>query len=323
MPTLKSNAWLIWQISKCGPVENVISICKQYGITQLLIKVADGTYEFNRLGRNDDKALKAWIDTVRAADIQVGGWQYLYGLVSPGAQGDRIMERREKLDLDIILVNIERRDFDQLTETERNRFARVYWEKQHEGTLYGHCSHRYPLWHPYIPHKQCLQAERCDINTPMVYWEGSHNPAYQLNRSFNEYEQIYSGKQFAPIGSAYGRGNWEPYAADFTEFISECKRMGWIYLWYSLDYVISNARWDWMETITGVGAPPVWQLPGEILVTSKAGANIRKTTVIDPTMKNKIGAVPYGYELYAEEDAEDPDWWKITAYIHKTTAAPK
>lgn len=331
MRILKSNFWLIWQIAKCGSAQNVINVCKRYNIRQLLIKVSDGMVPFNRLGLGSDSKLKAWLEEVRTAKddngdplgIAVDGWQYIYALVSPGGQADAIMERREKLDLEIILANMEDRKFDQLNETERARFARVYWERQHEGTQYSHCSHRYPLWHPYIPHQQCLKNERCDVNTPMVYWEGSHNPAYQLQRSFGEYERIGSKKQFIPIGSAYARGAWEPKQADFTEYVVECKKMGWIYGWYSLDYVISNGRWDWLETITGVQPPPAWQPPGEILVTSANGANIRKTAVIDPTLGNRIGVMPYGSELYAEEETPDSEWWKISAYIHKSTAAPK
>lgn len=251
--------FLIWKLASMPAVSEVIRLLNGVGAKWVSIKVADGVYTYNQKG--GDPILKAFIHALQEAGFAVSGWHYVYAEASPGAQGDRIMERREKLDLKEILVDIEDPGFRGLSALEANRWASVYMDKQHAGTVYGHCSHRFPTYHPYIPHRKMLKHERMDAITPMVYWEQMHNPVEQLQRSLDEYRQI-SDKPFIPIGPTYSRGRqssadyWEPTVEDLIDFEEECTRLklpGRGY--YSLDYIIQHKRTDWLAAISD------WETP--------------------------------------------------------------
>lgn len=312
--------FLIWKLSNMPPVEAVIAILRAIECRWVSLKVADGIYKYNVKDGND-KPLIAFIQALIQAGIEVFGWHYVYALSSPGAQGDRIMERREKLGLPGILVNIEDPRFRDLTQTEANNWAKVYMDKQHDGTVYGHCSHRFPKYHLYIPHERMLKHNRMDIITPMVYWEQSHNPVEQLRRSLAEYRAI-SNKPFVPIGPTYGRQGWEPSVEELVAFVDECFAQGFpAYGFYSLDWILVHGRTDWLNAISlggGAPPPPVPVVPDEWAIANCSWLNGRSDPqVVDD---NRIVSVRAGQKVTNLKDPSG-DWEKcglgpITCYMH-------
>lgn len=87
----------------------------------------------------------------------------------------------------------------------------------------GLCSYRYPSGHPGILWKQILPF--FDFHAPQVYWVEAHNPAYQLQKS---YEQLMALKEmpFIPVGAAYQHDSWKPTVEDLQEFNDKAKDMG-------------------------------------------------------------------------------------------------
>ena len=306
--------FLIWKLSNLPATDQVIRVLMATGVRWVSIKVADGIYKFNSLGGND-KPLLAFIEALRSAGIQVGGWHYVYALSSPGAQGDRIMERREKLDLREILVNIEDPRFRDLSTVDANNWAKVYMGKQHAGTTYGHCSHRFPVYHPYIPHNRMLRDPNMDAITPMVYWEGAHNPVEQLRRSLTEYRAM-SDKPFIPIGPTYAHAGWEPSVDDLLAFEDECFAQGFPgRAYYSLDWVLQHGRQDWLNAIAqGEETPPPLPPPVEpeeytIVNCDWLNGRSMPEVVNEPGYGNKIVSLRAGQRVTNLKKASG-DWLK-------------
>lgn len=314
---MQGLGFLIWKLSAMPDVNGLIALAKRYGIRWLSIKLANGIYPYNQTGGND-KALKEYILALQAAGIEVGGWHYSY-CQQVGVEGDRAQERIEKLNLSHWLVDIEG-EWSQ--PYGMAKAAKLYMSKLKVGGLQvGLCSYRYPNYWPNVPFAAFLGHEAMDINTPQVYWEGAHNPAAQLDRSLSEYARI-TDKPFIPIGATYGHTQadkswWEPTNQDLSNFVEWCKlHRSRAYGFYSLDWILTEKRYDWLEAITGVAdAPPPPPPPAEVYpkcITLVGNYNLRSTPEV---AKNLIIPLPTGTNLTVE--GEDGAWYKVSAFIHK------
>lgn len=315
---MQGLGFLIWKLSAMPDANTLIGLAKKYGIRWLSIKLANGIYPYNQTGGND-KELKEYILALQAAGIEVGGWHYSY-CQQVGVEGDRAMERIEKLGLSHWLVDIEG-EWSQ--PYGMAKAAKLYMSKLKVGGLQvGLCSYRYPKYWPYVPFAAFLGHEAMDVNTPQVYWEGQHNPATQLDSSFGDYSRITT-KPFLPIGATYGHTQkdgswWEPTNQDLSNFVAWCRGFArtQAYGFYSLDWILSHKKYDWLEAITGVAyepPTPVTPVAYPKVITTVGAYNLRQEPVIDP--KNILTTLPKGSEIRVV--GEDGDWYKVAAYIHK------
>lgn len=89
----------------------------------------------------------------------------------------------------------------------------------------GLSSYRYVDGHPEIKWEDVCAY--IDFHAPQVYWVGKHNPAAQLQESYNQLIAVRE-LPFIPIGSAYTQAsyNWEPTEADLNEFDKKAHDMG-------------------------------------------------------------------------------------------------
>lgn len=89
----------------------------------------------------------------------------------------------------------------------------------------GLCSYRFPVNQPFIMWDDVLKY--CDFHAPQVYWVGKHNPAEQLQMSYDALMEIRE-LPFIPVGAAYTQPdyNWEPTEADLNEFDKKCHSLG-------------------------------------------------------------------------------------------------
>lgn len=249
--------FLIWKLSNMPAAGELIALLRKHKVKWVSIKLANGTLPYNQTGGND-AALKVYIELLQAAGIEVGGWHYSYAL-QPGPEGDRAMERIEKLALSHWLVDIEQ-EWQKAWGAAKD--AKTYMSKLKVGGLQvGLCSYRYPNYFPSVPFAAFLNHEAMDINTPQVYWEGSHNPAKQLQDSMSQYAGI-SSRPFMPIGATYGHTQndgswWQPTEADLIEFVSWCKtNRVQAYGFYSLDWILQKGMYNWLTAISGVTDVP-------------------------------------------------------------------
>jgi hypothetical protein len=100
----------------------------------------------------------------------------------------------------------------------------------------GYSTYRYPSVHQDFPF--AAFDEVCDFRSPQVYWEGAHNPAYQLERSYNEYKRM-SDKPYYPVGAAYEEHGWHPEPDDVDAFDEKAHELG----------LKSISWWRWDEAL--------------------------------------------------------------------------
>lgn len=314
------HIFYIWQLASLPPTTELVTLCHTYGITAVTIKVLDGTWRSNVPSQTLDAPLIAYINTLRAGGIEVQAWGYHYPS-SPGAQGDAIEERRAKLGFDTYLLDVEK----EWTGAGMPRAMEQLLDKlKVNGFTVGLNSYRFPSQHPGVPWDKAMNHAAMDWAVPQVYWALRHDPAVQLQQSYNEYQRW--GKPFVPAGAAFGAtfGGvwWEPTLADFAEYKEWCGLHGvHTSYWWSLDWIVSRQKWDWLRAITGAvdpPAPPPPPEPGDTIVpigsftVKSTYRNLRAGPNTDAAV---IGNAKLGSVLpYVEEDGE---WKKVEAWVWK------
>lgn len=273
---ITGTGFYIWKLAACLPVSKMIDALYRANASWVSIKIADGIYKHNQIREDgkwsgNDAFLLQVIDELREAGIEVGGWHFIYPLptMNPGAQAGVAGERYQKLKLDHLLIDAEQVSSEGAywkTSPDRVRSANTYMNQLRGAgvTLKQPCglsSYRFPTLHGGFPFTQFVNHESSNLIAPQMYWVGSHNPAEQLERCLAEYDAIDNDiRPVIPIGAAYGAGSWEPTVADFTEFMDavEYYNLPGCGFW-SLDWILSHDRTDWLDAIGGgvvVPEPP-------------------------------------------------------------------
>lgn len=307
--------WLIWKLSTIATYyprgEDLGNYLKSLGFSWVSLKLANYTYRYNQIGGND-KFLLEYINGLKKF-VMVGGWHW-NSPETAGAQGDLAEERRQKLSLDHWLSDSEfpwKKNFGMV------KAAKLYMSKLHgQGAVFrggvGLCSYRRPDYHRLVPFGAFLNHENNAFNAPQVYWELSHNPAIQLQRSFDEYLKI-GNEKFVPIGSAYGRGAWQPTLADFDEFVNWCKLNSVSsYGFYSLDWVLAKGKEDWINAVAPVDFPPPPPPPpipppiegfqvGDVVRVAANGHNLWTHTAPNAYVSTRNGHLPHDTALMVDQ----------------------
>lgn len=220
----------IWNIPNCegGTPQAIASRGKSAGLGHVIVKVCDGPAFFNGQRGLTTDLVPSVVDALKQAGLDVWGYQYVYGK-DPVREAEIAITRSNLLGLDGFVIDAESE-----YKTAGATAARAYMSRLRTGlkipiTL---ASYRYPKSHPDFPWAAFL--EQCDFNMPQVYWEGAHNPAQQLQWSYDQFANAaYVGvvkPMLAATGAAYANPGlkppWVSTAADITEFLTKAKAMG-------------------------------------------------------------------------------------------------
>lgn len=314
--------FFIWHLSAMPQDPQVLAdLCKQYKIKRLAIKFLNGTYKFNvPLG---DQALFKYLDVLWTNGIEVEGWGYHYPNWA-ASQGRAIQERCQKLNLKTYHVNIEREwKRPQGTATNISIMLSNIGIAELEVLI---CSYRYPSLHPELPWKASMQHSATDGASPQVYFALRHDPVTQLVRTYNEYKKWH--KPIHPIGPTFGAtfrvGDdkfwWEPTTSDLTGFRKWCEKekLPRIY-YYSLDWLLSRKRYDWLEAATGSGSqePPPPEENGEIPTAEQVRIKANVLNIRDkPSADSEdVGNLIHGSIVPVVE--QEGDWLRIDGWIYK------
>jgi hypothetical protein len=251
--------FMIWQVARC-PIDQAIAALKRAGASWVSVKVANSSRPYNQVNGSDDP-LVAYLEQLRAAGFEVGGWHYIYPQ-SPAAQGRIAEERRQKLSLAHMLVDAE----SEWTLPGLGDEAEAYMNELSvpDGYTVALCSYRYPTVHAPFPFARFINHKNSNAIAPQVYWIGRHDPKAQIVRSYGEHQMLQGVERpFFPIGAAFAtglkgaQGYWEPFDSDFREFMQTCKDMRFkAYGFYSLDWVLQYQRNDWLDAIAGIETRP-------------------------------------------------------------------
>lgn len=205
----------IWQASKYyipDPVAEVVRI-KAAGFKWAAVQTVDGY--MTQWPTN----IVPIINALRAERIKVWTWGMIYAN-GPNAEGwgysEGVIAAHHRRTL-LVQGHI----FDPEAHSKRSggalgvSSAYIGYAEEDWHDHWGMTTYRYPELHPTFPWKEALDGVRFVM--PQVYWEGAHNPGYQLRRSFDQYRKL-TQVPYLPIGSAYGVTGWEPTPADLRDF---------------------------------------------------------------------------------------------------------
>lgn len=223
MNNITGKGFFIWKIQDCenGNPQAITQAAQQAGLTHVLIKIADGAYPYN-INRNTNVDLAApVVQALKNAGIQVWGWHYVYGEY-PIQEADIAIQRLLDLDIEGYVIDAEHEYKQPGKDNAADQYMRRLRSRlpNHKFAL---SSYRFPSYHPQLPWKTFL--ERADYNMPQVYWEQSHNPQVNLERSVREFQSISPYRPVIPTGPTYRAGPWVPTNADLNEFMSAAKNL--------------------------------------------------------------------------------------------------
>jgi len=212
------KGFYIWKIPGCenGYPLAIAETAYQAGLTHVLIKIANGIYDYNYdpVSRKDLVAPVA--NALHARGIAVWGWHYVFGDL-PRDEANAAIRQINKLPLDGYVIDAE--------SEYKNKYTpcRIFMGELRNALPdfpVALSSYRYPKYHMELPWNDFLKY--CDYNMPQVYWEQSHNPDYQLERSLNEFKTaVQPFRPYIPTGAAYCAGGWCPTVADIKQFMDK------------------------------------------------------------------------------------------------------
>jgi hypothetical protein len=223
---LSGKGWFIWQVSRCehGSPAAIADKAAAAGLSHVLLKVADRTYNYGLNWRGQDQVAPV-AAALKAKKIQVWGWHYVYGQ-NPAGEAKTAVQRAHQLGLDGYVIDAE----GEYTAAGMDKAAHTFMVALKAGLPaempVALSSYRFPSLHRDLP--WAAFNEHCDIAMPQVYWQGSHNSAVQLNRSiteFNNAKLVGTVRPVIPTGSAYGVGDWIATTDDLQKFLAAAQQL--------------------------------------------------------------------------------------------------
>lgn len=222
--TLKGKGIWIWKILQCesGNASAIANVAASAGFSHVLIKIADAASPYNIDKTTGVDLIPPVVDAFRAKGLQVWGWHYVYGY-NPNGEAAIAISQVKKYNLDGYVVDAEI----EYQQSGRDAVARSFMSTLRTGlpnTPVALSTYRWPSYHKTFPYVAFL--EKCDYNMPQVYWMQAHNPAYDLTKSYNEFNAITPTRPMIPTGAAFSESGWTPTANDLRVFTDTARSLG-------------------------------------------------------------------------------------------------
>ena len=218
MKLLSGKGYFLWKLINChaGRPQEIAAAAYAAGLGHALVKIADGVWRYNIAV--DHPAIVA---ALQAYDIEVWGWQYIYG-GSPSAEAQRAISQIKASGVTGFVVNAER----EFKAYGMGNAATAYMQTLCSGVPdlpIALSTYRFPSLHVPFPFTAFLKY--CDIAMPQVYWLYSHDPVPQLTRTLAEYRQL-TNLPIIPTGAAWKQNGWQSTSADCSAFLQAAQSAG-------------------------------------------------------------------------------------------------
>ena len=265
---LKGKGYFLWQIPKCdgGDAARIAARAKAAGLTHVLIKIADGsTWAYNYDPARKIDYVPPVAAALRSAGIQVWGWHYVRG-DDPVGEARLGVQRTRALGLDGYVIDAEK----EYKTVGKKVAAQRFMQELRAGLPnlpIGLSTYRYPQLHYQLPFAQFL--ERCDFAMPQVYFEFSHNPEEQLERSVAQYQALRPARPIFVTGPTYNHNAWRPSADEVTRFLAKTRELKieaanfWAYDFATRTTMID--LWDSVAAFDWPGADQVADMPERLI----------------------------------------------------------
>jgi hypothetical protein len=265
---LKGKGYFMWQIPKCdgGDAARIAARAKAARLTHVLIKIADGaTWAYNYDAARKIDYIPPVAAALRSAGIQVWGWHYVRG-DDPVGEARLGVQRTRALGLDGYVIDAEK----EYKTVGKKVAAQRFMQELRAGLPnlpIGLSTYRYPQLHYQLPFAQFL--ERCDFAMPQVYFEFSHNPEEQLERSVAQYQALRPARPIFVTGPTYNHNAWRPSADEVTRFLAKTRELKieaanfWAYDFATRTTMID--LWDSVAAFDWPGADQVADMPERLI----------------------------------------------------------
>jgi len=216
MPMIEGKGLWIWYASQLlthyQTIEKALDSAVENGFSYIIPKFANGYLPWlpNTKG---GKHLHRLFDGARERGLKIYPYHYSYSTINLVSwEIESVVSAFSEYGGDGIVEDAE----GEYKRAGSDVFARelVSGIKEAIDVPIGYSTYRYPSIHQDFPFRAF--DEVCDFRVPQVYWEGAHNPAYQLEKSYNEYQRL-SDKPYCPVGAAYEHA-WQPTPEDVDGF---------------------------------------------------------------------------------------------------------
>lgn len=306
MTNLVGKGFYIWNLERCGNGDpyTILLGCQLAGIKHVLIKIADGVRGFNFDPKTGRDLVPDVVILLKKHGITVWGWQYIYGY-SPLKEAQIALSRIQQTGVEGFCVNAEA-EFK--TRPDDDYRANQYMNALRSGLSsefkLALSTYRRPDYHPAFPFEVFLQW--VDINMPQIYWMFSHDPVYQLTRSFEEYLKLNVIRPFIPTGSAWSQGGWTPTEKDVRDFLITARTMGFkaanFWSWEHTERIFK--LWD---EISLFNWPVEQEEPDPIIIEPEDDMDIEKVRALLAEFPNAQLVINLHMDISEESDVEVPD----------------
>lgn len=223
MTNPKGKGYFIWKIKDCenGDPQQITQVAKQANLSHVLIKIADGAFAYNVDRDTNFDLAGPVVQALKNSGIEVWGWHYVYG-DHPTQEADIAIQRLRSLGISNYVIDAEA----EYKEPGKDQAAKQYMlrlRNQIPNLKIALSSYRFPSYHPQLPWSTFL--EYSDYNMPQVYWEQSHNPEVNLQRTVREFQAISPFRPIIPTGPTYRAGAWVPTIDDLNNFMRTAKAL--------------------------------------------------------------------------------------------------
>ncbi len=232
---IRGKGWFVNNLKLWKSVQDFVDWVKATEAQWVALDVAKGL-------RLIDQALTADAANLLSHEgIGVAGWHYIYG-ASPEDEARLAYDCIQAFHLEMYIANAEK-EFKFAGMSGRATTFVSTIRKLYSGPM-ALSSYRFPKYHQEFPWTIFLDA--CTHGMPQVYWELSHNPAYQLNESNRQWLAI-KDVPILPTGSAYSTSKWKPTRDEISEFLGTARSMSMpaSSLWFA-DECASPRWWDFL-----------------------------------------------------------------------------
>jgi hypothetical protein len=105
---LTGKGFMIWQVPRCekGDPAAITSVAQKAGLTNVLIKIADGINPYNIDKTNGNDLVAPVTQSLKQKKIEVWGWQYIYGN-DPVGEAKMAIKRVTDLSLSGLVIDAE------------------------------------------------------------------------------------------------------------------------------------------------------------------------------------------------------------------------
>ncbi len=235
----------LWIPQRMGKTpEELAKLIRNASITSVNIKFHDGADDQSKYysGYYKTAPLIDFVNKFREYGIDVNGWCAIYPNSTAYTRSEVDVAKKviETYQPDSWALDIEGRWDGQGDKNLARKYCSAI-KTAYPDLPIGMCSYRTPSDHPGVPWMDFL--EFCDFHFPQVYWVDAHNPAIQLQKSYEQLMKLKS-MPYIPAGSAYPAGKWAPTVSDFREFCETAKKLKCPGISYwELKYIFNNVAW--------------------------------------------------------------------------------